>query len=137
MAIFTNASLVLQLQALVTVVFDGVCDCRLYQNFVAVDGSTTLGELIEADFGGYAAVSPATWDPASLFANQLARAKQTVVTFTCDGVPPANFIYGAYFAAGGDLLAVMPFAAGPLLVDTAGQIVTVEMPLFFGPQVAL
>lgn len=133
MVIFPTVSVVSQLQAIITALYDGLCDCRLYKNVVQLGGNTVVGDLVEADFGGYAAVSPATWPAASTAAVMQAHCKQDAAVFTCDGTAPANDVYGAYFVNGGVLLAVQQFPGGPVNIANLGDSVTIQLDLFLGP----
>jgi hypothetical protein len=134
MALFTTNSCVIQLQALVDALWNGIADCHLYQNVVALDGNTTLGDLTEANFGGYAPVSPASWAAAAAIGTQEARSVATPCAFVCDGTAPANDIYGAYYVSGGELLAVFPLPGAPFHIANPFDAVSAKMNLHFGPR---
>lgn len=90
----------------------------LYQSSITPSVLTTKAELeaAEADFGGYAPVVVANFNPA--FLSVLGGAIQMpVVQFQCDGNAPSNVIGGAWLeTAGGVLVSIIPFVAPKAMV---------------------
>lgn len=108
---------------------------HLMQNNPAITAATVVGDLTEADYGGYAAKAATAaaavfTDP--LTGNLIIRIPDPAGgwAFASTGTPPANVpqtIYGAYVtdAAGAILLGAVKFA-DPITITAAGQIIDVD-----------
>jgi len=69
---------------------------RLYQNDFTPDEDTVEADLVEADFAGYARITPA-WDTIIPDAFGRATSLDALHTFACTGGGVTNSIYGIYF----------------------------------------
>jgi len=108
---------------------------HLMKNNPAISAATVIGDLTEANFGGYAA--KAATAAAAVFTDPVTG--NTIIripdpaggwAFAATGTPPANSpqdIYGAYVtnAAGDKLLGVAKFSS-PITINTAGQLIDVD-----------
>jgi len=68
----------------------------LFVNDVTPDEDTVEADLVEADFAGYARITPA-WDTIIPDAFGRATSLDALHTFTCTGGGVTNSIYGIYF----------------------------------------
>jgi hypothetical protein len=98
-------------------------ELHLYQTPTTVPPpAVVLGDLVEADFTGYAAHDPVVWSAAFLAPNGDAVTLSSSHVFAATGSTIQNTIYGAYLtsAAAAALLAVFPFDQ-PAAMTQAGD----------------
>lgn len=95
---------------------------KLYKNPLTLTPAIVLADLVEADFDGYAAVSPVVWSAPFRDVDGSALVLGGDAPFICTGDTISNSIYGYYLTNTGStvLIAVYAFAA-PVGVSVAGQ----------------
>lgn len=109
------------LDALIAALLDGG-ELHAFQNDYTPIGTTVIGDLTEADFDSYAAITLNNWDAASLNPDDKAFTEEDVRTWTMGGSSTPNTVYGVYVTtAGGALLYAERNPAGGVLINTAGQ----------------
>jgi hypothetical protein len=91
---------------------------HLYTNALPLQQMIVLGDLIEADFGGYAPIDLAAFAAALIDNAGAAFIQAPLTTFTCDGTAPANDVVGYYITnAGAVLWGLEPFPGGPIHME--------------------
>lgn len=116
-----SASLIF-LDAIVAALLEGAA-LALFQNDYVPIHTTGLGDLVEADFDGYARITLAGWPPAAIDANNRASTNLGFQTFTKTGNLVSNDIYGAYVLDGtGNFLFAERFQTSPFTLSVAGQL---------------
>lgn len=95
-----------------------MCKVKLFKNDIIISPATVVGDLVEADFGGYVAKTVTALLPAYLDSIGGASAQIGTVQFDCDGTAPDNVVFGAWVeTAAGVLILVIKFDAGvPMVV---------------------
>lgn len=98
----------------------------LFKNDYTPDNDTILTDFTEADFTGYASQAiPATWALTTVIAGRAFTSNAPMV-FLCTGGATPNNIYGYWITDGsGNLIFAERFASAPLVMDTAGQTISV------------
>jgi hypothetical protein len=97
---------------------------HLYVVDVVPDQDTTLADLVEASYPGYAAVQVTTWTPSVLVEGSAAAYADPILwTRSSSGSP--QVVYGYYVTAGlgGPLLWAELRELGPITVQSAGDAV--------------
>lgn len=102
---------------------------RLFKNDLTPDADTVIGDLTEADFSGYAAVTINTWDYGGVTIDGSGRSQVLATsnaTFTHNGGATDNDCYGYYVThPGGGLYLVQRFDSPPIVMDGSGLFITV------------
>jgi hypothetical protein len=103
----------------------------LFQNNYTPNDGTTLGNLTEATFGGYARQPITAATPSGSSAATLATISIAPVTFTST-VTAAQTIYGAFVAlstssAGYDLVGVTNLEGGPQVLNSVGANIMAQL----------
>lgn len=109
MTLLPSASLDAILSSLAGVLSSGPAIARLYVGPGRITGQTTLADMVEASFPGYAPVSVTTWSVNRV--SPFVRLAGPVVSFQWSGLGVAESIMGAYMTLGSSLLWVEPFLA--------------------------
>lgn len=109
-----------------------LCKVKLFKNNLVISPATVIGDLVEADFGGYAAITVTALLPAYLDPAGGASAQIGTVQFNCDGTAPDNTVYGAWVeTAAGLLVLLVKFDAGITMVS-AGDSIPLDIKFNFG-----
>lgn len=105
---------------------------RLFKNDITPDLDTELGDLVEADFSGYAAAGQ-TFGSITINADDNAECSAPTTPFIHNGGVTANDIYGWYLEAvfGGpsELMYLERFEDAPRVMDTNGDEIDVTITL--------
>lgn len=101
-------------------------EIKLFKNNYTPVAGTTLANLTEADFSGYASVVLAGWTAAAIGAGGRAYSQADLVTFAHNGGVTANSIYGYWVVdSGGTLLWAERFATAPITMSGLGDSIVV------------
>lgn len=93
---------------------------RLFTNDFVPGPNTVLADITEATFSGYAAVVTANWGQPFLNPQGFVEVDAPSAQFNHNGGAIVESVFGYYVTdAGGALVTVERFAAGPYLMETA------------------
>lgn len=125
MVVLPLTSQLLIQQAYVTATLDGAT-LGLFKNDVTPNVATVLGDLIIADFSGYAAIVIAAWGAPYVGPGNRVEADGPSQQFNHSGGAVPNDVYGWFLidTVGGALLALERFVNGPYaLIDASHSLV--------------
>jgi hypothetical protein len=107
-------------------------DVILFKNNITVDFNTTMGDLTEADFDGYAPITIDDWAIGSLVGEAYAMDGTSVRQWTISGVtnlPQTIYGYGLVYSG---LLEYAESLASPIALTAVGQIVQIQPRILVG-----
>ncbi len=120
---FPDASLVEELQDLITNKYAGASLCAFISNITPAHGDVAATYTAqEATFGGYARITLSSWGAAYVNASLEAQADEVVRTWTATGTSLPQTIYGIFIlSAAGHLLYVESNPTGGVTLSAAGH----------------
>lgn len=122
----------LQLAAIKAAMLD-LGTLHLFQNDITPTPLTVIGDLVEADFDGYAAVAITAFEAPFLDPQNLATVYGILAMFQATGATTPNQIFGAYFVDVNTDLAFVYRFPQPIQIAAAGNAVPVVPKYQFGP----